>query len=123
MLSIVTSIILDGKKRPKLTEQVHDDEDRDEMRMRMQCPLVFVGSSCASLREDPTIFQETVFRLWLALSGVRCVAHTDHVFNAAAPSAGAGLILGATLNNVCGKRTPWYADHVLQHDYNHASTD
>ena len=65
----------------------------------------------------PTIFQQAVFHLWFALVGAKCVTHTDHAINAFAASAGAWLILGATLNNACGRRTPWYADHVLKHDY------
>ena len=49
-----------------------------------------------------------MFRLWFALAGVAFVAHTGHAINAAAPSVGAGLMLGATLNIFCGKRSQQY---------------
>ena len=70
---------------------------------------------------ESTLFQQAVFHLWFAwgdaLVGAKFVTHTDHAINTFAASASAWLILGATLNNACGRRTPWYANRVLKHDY------
>ena len=53
----------------------------------------------ASLPDFTNVLYESiaaVFRLWLALVGVRFVAHTDHAINASAASVGAMLILVTT---------------------------